>query len=164
MLLVWFQSVHCFWLRLQPQRVFRVWFFSPLDHSCHCQSRVSPWDLSHFELGRKEKSVSLTRRCIIYICRWGALPTDKDLQDPCWGRSFPKLCLSCFYQLWWTHTCSVEIRANGSHRSYTSCTPHSPTQQSHNLCLQRIIGSEFSTWWRNKKDASVVWHGSGEEE
>lgn len=120
-----------FGLRLQPQGVFRVWFFSPLDHACHCQSRVSPRDLSCLKYGRKGNSQSLTRlEPTASYPSEELYPLIKIYQTHVEVGHFQSyytallgLAMPLFYQLWWTNTYPVGMGTNGSHRSYTRCTP-----------------------------------------
>ena len=119
------------------------------ESSGHCQSRVSPWDLSCFKYGIKGNSLSLTRLeptasyageelyPLIKIYKthvevghfqsyYTALLGLAVGHFQSYYTALLGLAMPLFYQRWWTNTYPVGTGTNRSHRSYTSCTPPLP--------------------------------------
>lgn len=104
------------------------------ESSGHCQSRVSPWDLSCFKYGIKGNSLSLTRlEPTASYAGEELYPLIKIYKTHVEVGHFQSyytallgLAMPLFYQRWWTNTYPVGTGTNRSHRSYTSCTPPLP--------------------------------------
>lgn len=94
MLLIWFQSVNFFGCASSPREIlgfdFSLHLIIPVIVNPEYPLRfIIFWA---WEKGKICVFDKIGTYCV--ICRWGALPTNKDSQDPCWGRPFPKLLYS----------------------------------------------------------------------